>query len=55
VALNLDSLTLVSLVAQVEAIYSVDLTAEELVSLTDCARVSDFVARLKELIGARAA
>jgi acyl carrier protein len=55
VTLNIDSLTLVALVAQVEAIYGVDLSAEELISLTDCARVSDFVDRLKELMGARAA
>jgi len=54
VTLSLDSLTFVSLVAQVEAIYGVEVTSEETLSLMECGRVSDLVDRLQELIASRA-
>jgi hypothetical protein len=53
-ALSLDSLMLVSLVAQVQTIYEVELSPAEIVSLVESYRVSDLVGRLQELVGERA-
>ena len=54
-ALSLDSLMLVSLVAQVQAVYEVELSPTDIVSLVESYRVSDLIDRLEELIGPQAA
>jgi acyl carrier protein len=54
-AFSLDSLMLVSLVAQVQTVYEVELSPAEIVSLVESYRVSDLIGRLQELIGERAA
>jgi acyl carrier protein len=52
-ALNLDSLTLVSLIAQVESVFEVQLTSEQIVALIESYSVGDLVGRLQEFVGGR--
>ena len=51
--LNMDSLTLVSILAQVEAVYEVSIDTSEVFALIEAARVADLVNRLEGIIGRR--
>jgi acyl carrier protein len=51
--LNMDSLTLVSVLAQVEAVYEVSLDTDDVFALIEAARVSDVVSRLEGIVGHR--
>ena len=49
-ALNMDSLTFAAVIAQVEAVYEVELQPEELLSLIEAPRVEDLVHQLEGLV-----
>lgn len=51
--LDLDSLTLVSVLTQVEAVFELELDADETLALLEAALVSDLVARLEAFARAR--
>lgn len=51
--LNVDSLTLVSVLAQVEAVYAVELTPNQLLPLIEARNVSELVGRLKVIVSAQ--
>ncbi len=51
--LNIDSLALVSVFAQVEAVYDLELTPDEILSMLEAPRVSDLVTCLRELVASR--
>ena len=48
--LNMDSLTLVSVLAQVEAVYEVELTPDETLRLIEASRVSELIDQLEQIV-----
>ena len=48
--LNLDSLSLVSVLAQVEAVYAVQLTPDEILELIGSVRIADLVDDLERIV-----
>lgn len=48
--LNMDSLTLVSVLAQVEAVYGIELTADDTLGMMEAAFVSDVVDRVAAVV-----
>jgi len=51
--LNLDSLTLVSVLAQVEAVHGIELEPEEILSMLEASRVLELVSRIEAVLAAR--
>lgn len=51
--LNLDSLALVSVLAQFEAVYDVELHPDEILSMLEASTVAEIIALLKERLGPR--
>jgi len=51
--LDLDSLTLVSVLAQVEAVHEIELTPEVILSLLEATRVSELVSRIEAVLAVR--
>lgn len=49
---GMDSLTLVSVLAQVEAVYELELASEDTLGLLEAATVAELVERLEGLVGA---
>ncbi|HEX6996825.1 MAG TPA: acyl carrier protein [Gammaproteobacteria bacterium] len=49
--LNIDSLTLVSVLAQVEAVYGIELTPDDTLAMMEAAAVSDLAERVAVLVG----
>jgi len=48
--LNMDSLTLVSVLTQVEAVYEVELTPDETLGLIEASRVSQLIDQLEQIV-----
>jgi len=51
--LDLDSLTLVSVLSQIEAVYGIELEPEEIMSMLEASRIGDLAARIEAALAGR--